>query len=71
MNIFVNKVLYISALIFIGCLFVYIFKVAFVFFLPFILAYIISKLMNPLKNICVKKFHIPNRLASFITMLII
>lgn len=71
MNIFVNKILYMTVLIFIGFLFVYILKVAFVFFLPFILAYIISKLMNPLKTIFVKKFHIPTRLASFITILFI
>ncbi len=71
MNIFTSKALYILAILFLGGLGLFVFKELFVFFIPIILAYLVAKIMRPLKDFLNKKIHIPIQLATLISMVVI
>lgn len=71
MNNFVNKSLYIFTVLFLIILFLFVFKEVFVFFLPIIVAYLIAKTIQPLKNLLHKKLKFPVQLATIISMMVI
>lgn len=71
MNIFASKSLYILVILFLVGLGLFIFKELFVFFIPIILAYLVAKILRPLKDILNKKLRIPIQLATLVSMVVI
>ena len=71
MNIFTIKAIYLFTILFLVGLGLFIFKELFIFFIPIILAYLVAKIMRPLKDLLNKKIRIPIQLATLISMVII
>ncbi|OPL09241.1 MAG: hypothetical protein AVO33_07195 [delta proteobacterium ML8_F1] len=71
MNTFTGKVMMIAAILLIGFLGLLFIREFFVFFMPFIIAYLIAKLMRPMKKVLTGPLRIPETLATLVVMVLI
>ncbi len=71
MNTFTGKALMMATLLFIGLLGLWFLKESLLLFMPFIIAYYIAKLMNPLKKTLASRLRFPDTLATLLVMVLI